>query len=201
MEDPEQKKNYKYCIVPQCENTSVKTPKKIFISLPRNVERNKQWQKAMKRKNMLSVKSTYFVCEDHFNLETDMENYRYFKLMDNVAIKIRSDVVPHIFDCQKTRTAAHGTQSQEVFLRRQHQAVLEEIENQPNTSKKSRNENNNISDEQYHTELIRNQDHLGAKATNKGCHKKIQVNIKRSMLTKQTQCDLHISFERAPSKK
>lgn len=101
-----------------------------------------------------------------------MENYRYFKLMDNVPIKIRLDVVPHIFDCQKTRPATYSTHSQKVSLKRRHQAFV---------------------DEQYQSTI--NRDHLGAEVTNEGYDKEIQVNMdaKPSMLTKQIQWDLYRS--------
>ncbi|KAJ8939629.1 hypothetical protein NQ318_012746 [Aromia moschata] len=42
------------------------------------------------------------VCEDHFNLEEDMENYMRYKLMGGIK-KIQPSVVPHIFDYQPGR--------------------------------------------------------------------------------------------------
>ncbi|KAJ8947854.1 hypothetical protein NQ318_010000 [Aromia moschata] len=78
-------------------NTTVRTPGKVFVSLPRNREARESWQRAMGRSNVfLSDKSTKYCSEDHFN--EDLDNYRYFKTMKNVPIKLKLGVVPHIFD-------------------------------------------------------------------------------------------------------
>lgn len=66
------KKCYKYCIVPGCSNTTVKTPEKIFISVPYNEEIRKKWCDAIRRNNKitppLSNKTHRYCCEDHFNV-------------------------------------------------------------------------------------------------------------------------------------
>ncbi|XP_050311187.1 uncharacterized protein LOC126746837 [Anthonomus grandis grandis] len=97
-------KKYKYCLVPLCKNTTVKTPEKIFISLPGNKDRRRKWLKACRRNEndiSLSNKGVY-VCEDHFNLEEDMDNYIKFKIMGGPKI-MKPHSVPHIFDCQPDR--------------------------------------------------------------------------------------------------
>ncbi|KAJ8986268.1 hypothetical protein NQ317_009978 [Molorchus minor] len=64
----------KYCLVPQCESTSIKTPGKIFISLPVGSSKNKKkrrilWLRAMRRNtDDISENTRGFVCEDHFNV-------------------------------------------------------------------------------------------------------------------------------------
>ncbi|XP_023028630.2 uncharacterized protein isoform X2 [Leptinotarsa decemlineata] len=104
----EQKQYYKYCIVPLCTNTSIKSPNKIFIRVPED-DRNRRikWLNACKRnKNDISHNNkALHVCEDHFNLEEDMENYIKFKLM-GAQKKMKPDVIPHIFNCQSDRKRA-----------------------------------------------------------------------------------------------
>lgn len=56
---------YRYCMVPQCKNTTVSTPDKVFFRIPREENLRKKWCKMMKRDN-ISVLSVVFCCEDHF---------------------------------------------------------------------------------------------------------------------------------------
>ncbi|KAJ8978142.1 hypothetical protein NQ317_016844 [Molorchus minor] len=77
----------KYCLVPQCESSSIKTPGKIFISLPVGSSKNQKkrrmlWLRAMRRNtDDISENTRGFVCEDHFNFEEDMENYLKYKVL------------------------------------------------------------------------------------------------------------------------
>lgn len=59
---------YKYCIVPNCTSTTITTPQKIFVTLPKDKKRRLKWQKAMKRHTFLSENTVKFVCEDHYNV-------------------------------------------------------------------------------------------------------------------------------------
>lgn len=61
------KRNYKWCFIPQCPNTSTRTPEKSFFTVPKDINRRKAWFQAIKRK-MPRCKSIYFCCEDHFNV-------------------------------------------------------------------------------------------------------------------------------------
>ncbi len=62
-------KGYYYCVVPKCMNTSTNHPDKKFFALPSNCERRRTWLTKMKRKpNDLSLDTTFFVCEDHFDV-------------------------------------------------------------------------------------------------------------------------------------
>ncbi|KAJ8911569.1 hypothetical protein NQ315_007951, partial [Exocentrus adspersus] len=75
-------KNYKWCIVPLCKSTSIATPEKCFIQVPKNdLKRRKLWIR---------------------QLETDMENFIKWKMMGGPKI-IKKEVVPHKFECQKHR--------------------------------------------------------------------------------------------------
>ncbi|KAJ8910400.1 hypothetical protein NQ315_011364, partial [Exocentrus adspersus] len=78
---------------------TINAPNKLFVMLPSEYSRKLKWFKAAKR-DMPKTKSIFYCCEDHFNLEQGMENYMRFKLMGG-NIKLKSDIVPHIFDCQK----------------------------------------------------------------------------------------------------
>ncbi|KAL4714501.1 hypothetical protein ACJJTC_017564 [Scirpophaga incertulas] len=96
------KSTYKSCIVPQCKNTSIRTPNKIFISMPRGERVRKIWCKAMKwdlNKPLSSISSRY-CCEDHFEIEKDLENFMRWKMMGG-PIRLKTGIVPHIFDCQR----------------------------------------------------------------------------------------------------
>ncbi|RVE47006.1 hypothetical protein evm_008390 [Chilo suppressalis] len=58
----------------------------------------------MKRENTkLSSKTSRHCCEDHFDLETDMENYFKFKLVGG-KLQLKKGVLPHKFECQKLST-------------------------------------------------------------------------------------------------
>ncbi|KAK5645278.1 hypothetical protein RI129_006578 [Pyrocoelia pectoralis] len=177
------KKSHKYCIVPMCTSTSIKTPNKTFVTLPKAPKVRKQWQMAMKRVEILSNHSTYFVCEDHFNLEEDMQNYLYFKLMEKVQIKMKPDVLPHIFDCKITRTQTHSKQFRSAFLKRQRHRILDENFCNPGTSKKSR-EDGDVHEAPDLANSNLEEIHV------KRCTKKIQVNIKPKMVSKKVQCRL-----------
>lgn len=82
MEVEQIKKNYKYCIVPNCKNTTVTSPAKIFITLPKNIKTRKLWQKAMRRIDFVSDNSTKYCCEDHFNVSVFCNYINYIIIND-----------------------------------------------------------------------------------------------------------------------
>uniref|UniRef100_A0A6P7GX10 THAP domain-containing protein 11-like isoform X1 n=1 Tax=Diabrotica virgifera virgifera TaxID=50390 RepID=A0A6P7GX10_DIAVI len=61
---------YKYCIVPGCKSTTVRTSNKHFFTLPKEPKRRLKWLKACRRdKKDISQKSIgLYVCEDHFDV-------------------------------------------------------------------------------------------------------------------------------------
>ncbi|KAK4878062.1 hypothetical protein RN001_010568 [Aquatica leii] len=91
----------KWCFVPGCTSTSVSTPDKKFVCVPDDYTRKMKWFTAARR-DMPQSKSKFYCCEDHFNFEKDAENYIRVKLMGGF-IRIKPDVVPHMFECQKGR--------------------------------------------------------------------------------------------------
>ncbi|KAF2895971.1 hypothetical protein ILUMI_10202 [Ignelater luminosus] len=116
----------KYCAVPECTNTSLKTPNKIFISIPKDNKKRISWQRAMRRAQFLSPKSHKYCCEDHFNLKEDVENYRYFTMMKDVPVRLKPGVVPHIFDCQKEGTTVRTAPSRAASLKKRLQSISTE---------------------------------------------------------------------------
>ncbi|KAJ8913288.1 hypothetical protein NQ315_010955 [Exocentrus adspersus] len=92
----------KYCVVPECRNTSRYAPEKLFISVPFDPVTRKVWQKAMRRDVFVSDKSHVHCCEDHFNPK----------------------VVPRFFDCQKNRVTTHRSKSSSRFLQKREQQSL-----------------------------------------------------------------------------
>ncbi|VVD01487.1 unnamed protein product [Leptidea sinapis] len=97
------KPTYRYCVVPKCKNTMKRTPNKIFFLVPRDVERRKRWCRAMRRGD-LSPRTGVYCCQDHFDIENDTANYMRYNIMrghgENVILRLRRGVLPHIFECQ-----------------------------------------------------------------------------------------------------
>lgn len=64
----------KYCLVPQCQSSTIKTPEKIFVSLPvgpcaKLKKKRKLCLRAMRRNETdISENTSGFVCEDHLNV-------------------------------------------------------------------------------------------------------------------------------------
>lgn len=108
-----------------------------------------------------------------------MENYMYFKLMKNVAVKLKPGVIPHIFDCQKQRKSMHSQAPRNAFLKRER---LRELE--PSTSaKRVCSEKITATDIQEHSE--ESEFCRVAKAD-----KRTQVNLKVKTTSKAIQCSI-----------
>ncbi|KAJ8970458.1 hypothetical protein NQ317_019824 [Molorchus minor] len=60
---------YKYCIVPQCKSTTIKTPNKLFIYVPNNEQIRKKWLKFARKDDVhsLSTNSRMYFGADHFD--------------------------------------------------------------------------------------------------------------------------------------
>ncbi|XP_069359138.1 probable inactive protein kinase DDB_G0270444 [Maniola hyperantus] len=101
-------KRYKYCIVPGCKSTTVRTPDKLFFSIPTGEPRRRWWGavgcEPRKWDKPLSLMCNRFCCEDHFDLEKDMENFIQWKLMGRNGAKklvLKKGVLPHKFACRE----------------------------------------------------------------------------------------------------
>ncbi|KAH9632794.1 hypothetical protein HF086_012619 [Spodoptera exigua] len=129
---------YKWCTVPECKNTSIKTTEKIFVSVPTNPKRRKMWLQLARRdpKNVLSH-TNIFMCEDHFDMEQDTTNYLKYKMGFSQKILLRDEAVPTKFHCQedrKRRLSPEAGPSREAFLKRQRRSLVTEcLESQSTT--------------------------------------------------------------------
>lgn len=60
--------SYKWCFVPKCPNTSIRTPEKLFFSVRKDFETRMAWFLAARRQRNVSDTSTLYCCEDHFDV-------------------------------------------------------------------------------------------------------------------------------------
>ncbi|XP_041970068.1 uncharacterized protein LOC121726673 isoform X2 [Aricia agestis] len=129
---------YKWCAVPECKNTSLKTPEKIFVSVPTNPKRRKMWLQLARRdpKSVLSH-SNIFMCEDHFDIEKDTTNYLKYKMGFSQKIFLTDKAVPTKFHCQedrKRRLSPQAGPSRDTSLKRQRKSLVAEcLESQSTT--------------------------------------------------------------------
>ncbi|KAG5867090.1 hypothetical protein JTB14_007100 [Gonioctena quinquepunctata] len=65
----------KYCLVPDCPNTSKNAPEKWFINVPSDIKIRNVWQKATRREVFVSNKSHVYCCEDHFKITMSKRKY------------------------------------------------------------------------------------------------------------------------------
>ncbi|XP_047534796.1 uncharacterized protein LOC125069367 [Vanessa atalanta] len=108
------KSMYKCCVVPDCKNTTIRTPNKLFFSIPVGEQTRSEWCRAMGRlqpkHRPLHPNSSRYCCEDHFDLEHDMANYLKWKLVGSSRLCLRKGVLPHKFHCQNRVTSVSGNQ-------------------------------------------------------------------------------------------
>lgn len=83
-ENPHFAKNarFKYCFVPGCSSSALKDPEKIFITVPKGECRLK-WLKQVRREpGSLSLQSTMYCCEDHFDVSmTNVTHNRCLEML------------------------------------------------------------------------------------------------------------------------
>lgn len=80
------------CLVPSCNNTLENTDK-IFISVPRIEDKRKRWCTWLNVP--FSNSHRLRVCEDHFKLEEDTENWIQYKTI-NTKLRLKKNVLPHL---------------------------------------------------------------------------------------------------------
>lgn len=67
-----QRKKYRWCVVPQCRNTSKSSPNKLFIDVPRKADIRRKWLDLARRNHQnMSVTSPVYFCEDHFDVSVE----------------------------------------------------------------------------------------------------------------------------------
>ncbi|KAI5720147.1 hypothetical protein M8J77_002590 [Diaphorina citri] len=119
-------KMWKGCFVPKCVNTTTRTPNKLFITLPSNLSIKKKWFKQARRPYNISDKSTLYACEDHFDIENDIENLLAFKMGFAAILQLKPNVYPRFFNCQTDRPTAHtSSKPRTAIQKRQKQELLE----------------------------------------------------------------------------
>ncbi|CAK1594367.1 unnamed protein product [Parnassius mnemosyne] len=120
---------YKLCVVPQCTNTTISSPHKLFVSVPTNPKRRKMWLRLARRdpKSILAH-TNVFMCEDHFNMEKDTINYLKYKMGFSQKILLADEAVPTKFHCQEDRRSRlpDAGPSREVFFKRQRIDIVTE---------------------------------------------------------------------------
>ncbi|KAJ8922821.1 hypothetical protein NQ315_007856 [Exocentrus adspersus] len=77
----------KWCFVPNCGNTSINAPNKVFVTLPSEYSRKLKWFKAAKR-DMPKSKSIFYCCEDHFNVLTYVFEYVLFEVAFTKSLEV-----------------------------------------------------------------------------------------------------------------
>ncbi|GLV39606.1 hypothetical protein CBL_08327 [Carabus blaptoides fortunei] len=103
------KKNIKTCAVPICKNSTLSTPNKILFCIPKNPDKREKWLKAIGLNVTDFAPNVHrYCCEDHFDLPNDAENWIEYTIR-KCRIRLKSDVVPKIYDCPPNRTKATTT--------------------------------------------------------------------------------------------
>lgn len=75
---------YKWCVVQLCTNTSIKTPEKMFVSIPKNPEIRKKWLMLARRNpEDIAASTNAFMCEDHFNVS---KHFYYHTFLTQITI-------------------------------------------------------------------------------------------------------------------
>ncbi|CAH2987965.1 unnamed protein product [Chilo suppressalis] len=95
---------YRWCAVPECKNTSKRTPDKLWMQVPNdNLNMRKAWLSLAGRDP--EEQTRLYFCEDHFNLEQDMENFKQYKVIGSVKrVRLKPDCIPSRFD-KKNKSA------------------------------------------------------------------------------------------------
>ncbi|XP_048000118.1 uncharacterized protein LOC125237175 isoform X1 [Leguminivora glycinivorella] len=123
-------KVYKWCAVPQCTNSSLKTPDKVFVYVPNEKTMRFKWLTLARRDpKAINVDSSIYFCEDHFDLPNDMDNYMEYHIMGSVAkIRMKPGCIPTRFDCQPDRRkrASAETIHRPYITKKQRQDIIQE---------------------------------------------------------------------------
>lgn len=62
---------YRWCVALNCKNSTLKTPEKLFITVPKDVSMRYVWlELAGRDPTKYSDKSHLYLCEDHFDVST-----------------------------------------------------------------------------------------------------------------------------------
>ncbi|KAF5283128.1 hypothetical protein FQR65_LT14057 [Abscondita terminalis] len=152
------------------------------------------WFRAIRRNYKdISETTSVFICEDHFDLENDMENYVRWKLMGGIKV-MKETSIPHKFDCQQDRKRAFSGSPRQLSVKRMRKHLVKDalraastsgINDSVNLTKLDSSDeikNVSVSQPQHHTEEFQNNN-----------QKDIGVSVKPRYRSKQTQTMLKTS--------
>ncbi|XP_050677768.1 uncharacterized protein LOC126974350 [Leptidea sinapis] len=123
-------KAYRWCSVPLCTNTSIKTPEKLFIFVPFDKKLRKKWLELARRdlEGILPTTQLYF-CEDHFDLPNYMANYMEYVMGSVSQIRMKPGCVPSKFECQPDRRKRTSDSNERKYsAKKQRREVVAEAE-------------------------------------------------------------------------
>ena len=123
---PTPKLSYRYCFVPECKNATKNAPQKEFFCVTNDTKRKQLWFRIARRSDKNSEEKIFYCCEDHFDLEQDLENYMEYRLTGNNR-PLKKDVVPHIFACQPRRGNVVPAKKSRLAFQKRHQAEVNDI--------------------------------------------------------------------------
>ncbi|KAI5745911.1 hypothetical protein M8J76_015455 [Diaphorina citri] len=91
----------RYCLFPNCYNSTRRTPDKLFFNIPKEKDMKAKFLEAIQYKDtkILNNSTPYYICEDHFELEEDVEDWSRYKLLkecgkDTFKPKLKPNVLP-----------------------------------------------------------------------------------------------------------
>ncbi|KAJ8671462.1 hypothetical protein QAD02_002721 [Eretmocerus hayati] len=107
--------SYKICFVPDCPNTTVTTPQKVFLSLPKNAAKHKLRREAVETPEK-NAKKTKHCCEDHFDLQNDLENYWAWRLT-GAKKRLSDGAIPRrSLNFEQIQSDVDTSQNEDAFL-------------------------------------------------------------------------------------
>ncbi|KAK5650115.1 hypothetical protein RI129_001144 [Pyrocoelia pectoralis] len=117
---------YRWCAVPQCNNTSIKTPNKLFIHVPKNKKVRNTWLNLSRRdRTSVSSNSVIYFCEDHFDLPNDMENYMQYHVLGSVLqVHMKPGCIPRRFECQQDRRKQTSNTTERSYVLKKKRRIL-----------------------------------------------------------------------------
>nr|XP_018917875.1 PREDICTED: zinc finger protein 84-like isoform X6 [Bemisia tabaci] len=88
------------CFVPGCINSSTSDSGKLFFPLPRETSARSNWCVTVGL-SPSSTHGTSYCCEDHFNLEEDVENWEQYATwkheeLKTLCVRLKKDAIPHL---------------------------------------------------------------------------------------------------------
>ncbi|KAL3271347.1 hypothetical protein HHI36_021835 [Cryptolaemus montrouzieri] len=124
---------YRWCAVPQCNNTSIKTPNMLFVNVSMKKKVRNMWLNLARRDPAaISSNSVIYFCEDHFDLPNDMENYMQYHVMGSVSqVRMKPGCIPKKFECQRDeKTQTSNAKNRTNISKKRKMIVPEECEKQ-----------------------------------------------------------------------